>query len=351
LVTKDDALLQAAGLLRLFRSGFVEVVRPRSHAAHLLAHQIMALSIQEQGIPESDWWPWVAPATPFHGLTESDRADLITHMKTAEILAAEGGRLSLGVRGEKLFGFRNFMELYTVFSSPEILTVLWGVQEIGTIDAFFAQQEEVGKLTFTLGARAWQATHVDWSRGVAHVQPIESADLASWFGQPVLLHRNLCEAVRAVLTSGDEDACWSKRAREKIGSQRQEYAFLSDEGLSLREVAGGLQLWTFAGGRANNLLAKTLEELIGAKVSAHNLWISFRERAGLSAVAIRQALERLRAEERPNEADALRHAASCARGRLSKFQPCLPDRLQARFLASVLMDIDGARQVARSPLA
>jgi ATP-dependent Lhr-like helicase len=351
LATKEDSLVQAAGLLRLYKSGFVESVRPRTRAAHLLAHQLMALCIQEQGVPESDWWAWVAPATPFQGLTEADRSELLAHMLDAAILATDGGRLALGVRGEKLYGFRNFIELYSVFSSPEILTVMWGAQEIGTIDAYFAQQEEPGKLTFTLGARVWNATHIDWDRAVAYVQPVESGQLATWFGQPLLLHRDMCQAICGVLTSKDEDPFWSKRARQTIDAQREGYEFLSQEALSLAEVPGGFQLWTFAGGRANQLLAKTLEELLGEKVTSHNLWVSFRERAGKSAVAIRQALERLRAEERPSEADALRLAARCARGRLSKFQPCLPSRLESAYLVSILLDADGASEIVRSRLA
>jgi hypothetical protein len=39
---------------------------------------------------------------------------------------------------------------------------------------------------------------------------------------------------------------------------------------------------------------------------------------------------RLRAAGRPSRDVVVRFAESCARGRISKFQPCLPERLVAR---------------------
>ena len=352
LACDDDALTRAAALIRLWRAGYVEPVALRRRAYHLLAHQIMALAIQEQGIPSSDWWAWIAPATAFAGITAADRAALVAHMLAEDILHQDGGRLGLGLRGEKRYGLRNFAELYAVFSAPRTLAVRWGAHELGNVDAAFVEQEDVGRLRFTLGARTWQATGVDWSGGVVHVQPADRGGLARWQGQPVLLHGALCRAMRDVLTGSEEDPAWSRRARARMARIREEQAFPAPvqpqgshpAGWQLEtEPGGSLRLWTFAGGRANNLLAKVFESLLGEKVTANNLALRFREKAGESEVAIRQAIERLRAEGRPDEGDALRFAASCARGRLSKFEPCLPDGLAAAYLAELLTDAGEAR--------
>jgi ATP-dependent Lhr-like helicase len=116
LATKETAVLQAAALLRLHRTGFVESVHPSRRAAHMLAHQLMALSVQEQGVPVSDWWGWLEGATPFFALTAAERHAVVDHMLTEEILVATDGRLALGPRGERLYGRRHFAELYAVFS-------------------------------------------------------------------------------------------------------------------------------------------------------------------------------------------------------------------------------------------
>jgi ATP-dependent helicase Lhr and Lhr-like helicase len=343
LAVDDEALWTAAGLVHLYRQGFVEALPLRRRAAHLLAHQVMALAIQEEGIPASDWWAWVAHATPFQQLTESDRKELIDHMQSEDILHQDGGRLGLGTRGERLYGFRNFAELYAAFSTPQAMTVLWGPKAIGTIDTTFVEQEEIERLSFTLAARAWQAVDVDWTNALVHVEPISDGRQARWYGTPKLLGRELCEAIRDVLVSEANDPCWSLRAHNRIDLIRSELAEIPPRGPHLAVEEGGYRLWTFAGGRANNVLAKLMESSLGGKVTSSNLFLRFRDSAAQSGAAITLLIEELRRSERPSDADAQQFAASCARGRLSKFQPCLPERLLSVFLSEQLTDVTGAR--------
>ncbi len=351
LAIEDKGLIRAAAIVRLFRRGFVESVGIPTKAAHLLAHQLMAMTIQhEGGVPISDWWAWVSAATPFKGLNEDDRRELVEHMLTEEILFASGGRYSLGARGEKLYGWRNFSELYAVFSTPQTLRVVFGAQEIGRIDALFAQQETLDKLSFILGAKAWRAVHIDWKEAVVRVEPIGDGNLARWQGTPELLGRTLCQAIREILVSTDVDPEWSQRAQTRLAELRVEYDLPADSSLALVSDTQGLRLWTFAGGRANNLLGRVLESKLGEKVTLDNLYIGFRGQAAQSQSAIRQALAELRHEARPNHADALQFAESCARGRISKFQPCLPDRLEAEYLAEVLTSDSEARATLDSPI-
>lgn len=343
LATDDESLVQAAALIRLFMRGFVEAIRPIHKAAHILAHQLLALAIQEGGIPESDWWGWVAPASAFKGLGRTDREQLVAHMLDEGILARDGGRLGLGRRGEQLYGARYFRDLYSVFTTSETMTVLWGTQELGTLEDYFVACADFGQLTFILGARAWRAMWVDWRHGVVHVEPVADAREACWLGQPALLHRELCEAIREVMTSDTADSSWSQRARSRIAHVRGECKSLPREGLALVDEPGGYRLWTFAGGRANNLLAKVLEAVMGDRVTAGNLALEFTGGPGTSGGRIYEALQLLRDQQRPNEEDALRFGTGCARRRLSKFQPCLPERLEAAYLAALLTDPAGAR--------
>lgn len=338
LATEPDELLQAAAILRLHASGFVERVRTPRRAFHVLAHQIVALSIQEGGIPDTDWWSWVSTAAGFSEIADLDRLELLEHMVAQGILVRADGRLSLGPQGEKLYGFRNFTELYAVFSTPRILAVLHGAQEIGSVEASFVEQEEAGQLTFTLAARTWRVTSIDLTHGLLRVEPAPEGRHARWTGRPVLLGRELCQSIRGVLISEGADSSWSRRAAAKLEELRDEYDFLRDDVAPIVPDAGGIRFWNFAGGRANNLLAKTLEGILGERVTSSNLSIGFREGAAKSEVAIRQAFDRLRAEARPNGQDAIIYAAGLDNVRLSKFQPCLSPRLESQYLADLLAD-------------
>jgi len=313
LATDDEGLLQAAAIVRLFRGGFIEPIPLAHRAAHLLAHQILAMTVQvEGGIPVADWWAWVSQATPFQALDETDRKELVDHMLAENILAESGGRL--GERGEKLYGWKNFAELYAVFSAPQILKVVWGVTEIGSIDVTFAQQEKLENLSFVLGARPWRAVSIDFSQGLVRVEPIASSKLARWQGQSGFVGRDLCQAMLEIITSDDAPPEWSKRARDRLAEVRAEYRDAGAGSTAIVEDTYGLRLWTFGGGKANNLLAQCL----GEKVVVDNLYIAFRAQAATSEAAIRDAIAELRREGSPNDADALRLAENCARGRLSK---------------------------------
>jgi ATP-dependent Lhr-like helicase len=338
LATEDEMLVQAAALIRLHEQGYIESLPLRTKAAHLLAHQLMALGQQEAGVPTSDWWAWVSAATPFSGLGSADRDDLVAHMLGEEILESAGGRYSLGERGRRLYGAKHFADLYSVFSTPVELTVMHGPEAVGKIDAYFAQAEDLEHLAFTLAARSWRAIQVDWPRAIIHVEPIEHAGLPRWQGQPMLLGRDLCRAIRAILVGDDEPDYWSQRARQKMKELREQHAFLDADVNTLVSSPSGYRLWTFDGGKRNNLLAKTLKERLGEKITNNNIYLSFAEGAGASEVAIRQALDELGAAGRPNQEDSVRFAASCARGTLSKFEPCLPDRLLNAYLAEKLTE-------------
>ncbi len=350
LCTKDNLALQAAAIVRLYRRGFVEDVQPHWAASHILAHQIMALAIQLQGVARDEWWAWLRGATAFARLDDETRQSIVAHMLAQEILTDTDGKLWLGPRGERLYGRRNFGELYAVFSSPRLVTVRWGAQDVGTIDAQFLQGllDEPERAAFTLAGRPWQVEHVDWPKAVCVVRPTEHARGTRWAGAPVHLDYELCQAIREVLVDDDADSSWSSRMKETIATLRAEHSFLRDERSPMLQGAKEITWWTFAGGRANVLLAKMLEAELGGTVTARNESLTLKDEAGTSTVRVRAYLEELRSNDRPNVADAARFAPLAARTRLSKFEPCLPESELARLQATMTVDWLGARRVIHS---
>jgi ATP-dependent Lhr-like helicase len=340
LALKQQKLIQAAALLRLQAQGYVEPVEPSMQAHHLLGHQLMALTLQETGAPTADWWAWVRAATPFSEITEADRQELLDHMLAQNIVVEADARLILGEQGEKLYGRRHFMDLYVVFSTPRVFRVMWGPTEVGTVDSFFIEQRDEGQLAFVLAGKPWQVTHIDWRRGICAVEPAPRGKFPRWTGEPVLLSWDLCQAMREVLTDDSEDPWWSKRARETLRQAREEYTFLHDDPLPMTEDASTVRWWTFAGGKANNLLAVLLERELGGKVTPNNLALSFSEEAGKSSAAIRKAIRTLR-----ESGDVqVPESAAAPKRRLSKFEPCLPPAQLRRLGNLALFDCAAARR-------
>jgi Lhr-like helicase len=68
LATSDEGLLRAAGLIELWRSGFVEPAVPPPEPLHIFAQQIMALALQERGIGRAEWFDWIGAVPAFGDL-------------------------------------------------------------------------------------------------------------------------------------------------------------------------------------------------------------------------------------------------------------------------------------------
>jgi ATP-dependent Lhr-like helicase len=347
LTTKDAALLQAAAIIQLFREGYIEPVRPSRRASHILAHQIMALGIQLSGVAPGDYWAWLDGATCFADISADERASLVAHMLETTILANQDGRLWLGPEGEKTFGRANFRKLYAVFDTPRLIAVRWNTREIGTVDANFLESINTGPEpgTFTLAGKAWEIITIEWPRGVCAVKPAAEGRAARWSGGPRFLSHALCQAMRRVLIGEEVDPSWSQRARTSLERMRAEHLFLKEEFAPLIEGSDEITWWTFAGGAANLLLAKLIEAELGPKAVVRNTNIEFKDNAGKSGVALRAAIEKLRAEGRPSPDDAATLAPSAARSPSSKFQPCLPAPLAAELASTRLFDLPGARRV------
>src|SRR5690606_23829327 len=80
LTVSQEGVLQAAAVLQLFREGYVEPVAPSLASYHILAQQLMALTVQTGGVASGDWFEWLRGATVFERVSSEDREALVAHM-------------------------------------------------------------------------------------------------------------------------------------------------------------------------------------------------------------------------------------------------------------------------------
>jgi ATP-dependent helicase Lhr and Lhr-like helicase len=336
----SESLLQSVALLRLAESGWVEDVHPPSQALHVLAHQVMALVLQEGGISRHLLLPWVDAAYPFSSVRVERLQELIDTMVAREILYDADGLLSLGQRGEKLYGRKNFFELYAVFTSPPVMRVQHGKEDVGHIQSLFVSMHDQnqGPLCFRLSGRAWEVGQIDWSKGVLYVRPAERGRVPSWLGLPATLSTRLCQGMMEVLLQEGQETGWLTRtAALELAGLRESYAGVLELGAApLEEQPDGVVWHTFAGGAVNRLLAAGLEQTSGKRWVAGNLSLRCKD---VPVTAAGDAVRRLAGLDWENVASSA--ARGMARGMVSKFQPCLPEDAENRLLAKRLLDLAG----------
>ena len=188
--------------------------------------------------------------------------ELIDTMVEREILYEADGLLSLGQRGEKLYGRKNFFELYAVFTSPPVMRVQHGKEDVGYIQALFVSMHDrnKGPLCFRLSGRAWEVGQIDWSKGVLHVGPAEHGRVPSWLGLPGRCQRAV-PGHDGRTPPGRAGGGWLTRtAALELASMREATAGCLNEGTApLEDQPDGVVWHTFAGGAVNRLLAAGLE--------------------------------------------------------------------------------------------
>jgi len=84
--------------------------------------------------------------------------------------------------------------------------------------------------------------------------------------------------------------------------------------------------------------------VLAAECIARNTNITLHDKAGSSVAAVNQLIARWSQEGRPTIEDARALASVAAKTELSKFEPCLPDKLLAELQIARLVDLDGARK-------
>jgi ATP-dependent Lhr-like helicase len=340
LTTRPDTLLQAAGLLTLWARGWVEPVTPPPSPRHLVAQQLLAITLQEHRIGDRLW------PEQWNGLAPFDRsaAPLLSHLVDGGFLDSDGGMLFIGPEAEKHFGRRHFMELTASFTAPPEFTVLAGRTEIGTTDPTVLTEERQGPRRLLLAGRSWQVTFIDWARRRAFVEPVEDGGIAKWQGSEARgLSYALTRAMRDVLLGADPDVRLTRRATATLAELRMDRAphEVHPAGTLLVRNADAARWWTWAGYRANATLAASLGNLADPVQRPTDTHVRLRQDLASGDWKAARA-------ELPDSLTLPTVDPRAVRG--LKFSAALPPRLATTTLAERLADLDGALAAAREPV-
>jgi ATP-dependent Lhr-like helicase len=335
LTTRKDTLLQAAGLLLLWSRGWVEPVLPPPEPRHLVAQQLLAVTLQQHKLGDQLW------DQQWNGLAPFDRsaAPILRHLTEEGFLDNDGGLLFVGPEAERRFGRRHFIELTASFTAPPQFTVLSGRTEIGRTDPSVLTEDRPGPRRLLLGGRSWQVTYIDWLRKRVFVEPADGGGVAKWMNGGIAgLSYALTRAMREVLLGEDPPVSLTRRAERCLAEQRESDASdtVHPGGTLITRVGADVRWWTWAGYRANATLTATLQSVTDPLQRPTDCWLRLRE--DLTPAAWRAARESVGGNLVLPDVDP-----RAVRG--LKFSAALPERLAVATVASRLADFENARAV------
>lgn len=334
LTTSEEALWNAAGLTRLWRSGYVEPISGPPLPAHLLAHQILALALQEGAIGAHVWHEWLGQPLIFGDDVSLMSDAVLEHLLRNGYLHDDGGMLSIGSEADAKFGRRNFIELTSVFTSPPVFTVVAGRREIGHVHdlgIWAAFQVRKGPPTLLLAGQGWRILDIDWRKRRVRVELTEMKGRTGYRGGGPPQRFELADSIGAVLGGDDPGVPLTRRATDQLDQGREEFhGHRHGEATLLRRRPDGRsEWWTFAGQRANLELAARLGALCRSDRLIDNLSIGLVD--DTSADDVRRALD----AQTPVDAllDLTEHAIEGL-----TFADCIPDWLAESIVLARITD-------------
>lgn len=340
-------VLQSLALIELARSGWVENVELNPRCWPVLVHQTLAMALAKEGIRPREIWERLSRVPDFSGISTEEYKALIAHLIAEDYLYATSGLVALGDKAERIYGRKNFMELYAVFSSPQNYTVVTALgKELGTLDQGFVDRLEEKNSTVLLAGRGWFVNFIDHKQRRIKVSPAPQGKKPRWGGYiPQFLGFELCQKMRELICSKNDYAFLHPSAAGVLGEKREDLgALLRGSQFSLQIEEGFLIWWTFAGGRINNTLRLALPELGFHRVNGDNFSLRLLD---VDADDFLKKVNRMAHSEFWNDPDVFGGIRSRLPAyRLSKFQNALPEQAQREMLEQYLLDIPGAKKMA-----
>jgi ATP-dependent Lhr-like helicase len=340
------AVVQAVALVELARDGFVESIPPQTRCWAVFVHQLLAFTLEAGGVMRAEAWRKLSRLPDLAGISRAEFDAVIDHMIATEYLFEAGGQLSMGETAERVYGKKNFLELYAVFSSPQFYRVLTtGGADIGSLDQNFVDGLVEAMTSFLLGGRAWLVQAIDHKQRVVTAVPAPRGKKPAWGGfAPKMLGFALCQRIKRVLVDEPAYGYLSEPAAVALAQYRDDFAgLLGPEGAALQGDQKSWRWWTFAGGAINQTLKYAIAALTGWKIVSDSFRLRF-EGEDLTETAVREAVAKL---ANPAIWDDLqfwqRVIAQVPPYRLSKFQGALPDRYQMEMVGNSLLDLAGTR--------
>lgn len=337
-----EPVLQAISIIELARTGWVESVPVQTRAWAVLVHQLLALTLQFGGVSTERCWEYLAVVPDFSGIAYAEFENLIQHMIQTGYLFEAGGLLSIGDRAEKVYGRKNFMELYAVFSSPQLYKVQTKANyTIGSLEQVFVDKLVPEVSSFILGGRSWTVLHINHSERSVLVMPAPRGKKPSWGGFiPQLLGFELCQQVRQIILSKDSLPYLDERAQFVLDEYRHELApLIKSSGWSLQFDPDRAIWWTFAGGAINHTLKYGLQVYSDSKIVVDNFKLKI-EGDSFTINSMKLAIAEISNPSfwRSAETQAA-ISMNLPEYRLSKFQQALPDIYSSEIIQNYLLDI------------
>lgn len=264
LCSDPDDLLLLSACINLGLKGQSENILFPTKAFHILAHQVICLCLQSNGVMPDHAWSILSNAYCFSGISKDEFDKLIDYMVSEDFLRyVDHGQLYTSTRTEELFLKMNWRRLFAVFDTGPMYNVVDGKKIIGTLDSNFVRPQEV-PFIFFLGGIEWKAFKVNHETQQVSVTKYTGGSIPKW---KVLKNYDIpfevAQEVGRILTGNEQPPYLNAPGLiclEKRREQRGKIGWSPGSWVYEHTGPGESDLWTFAGDKINRTIAELIEK-------------------------------------------------------------------------------------------
>ncbi|MBF0258420.1 MAG: DEAD/DEAH box helicase [Desulfamplus sp.] len=345
-IEQESRLLQAIAIVELARSNWVENVKTHTQVWHILLHQIMAMCLERGAVTPTLLWDQLHHAYCFSEISREKFNQFIAFLLSMDFLHDDGRMYSLGLKAEEVFGRKNFMEIYSVFSTPMEFKVIGLAGDIiGTLQWDFLEKLLEESSAFYLAGKAWLVDRIEWNTKCVKVISAPAGKIPKWGGiSPNFLSYEICRKMRDILVN-EEDYSYLDSESQKILELKRvdQQALLSSSYAPIEHDQKWFIWWTWAGGNINSTLRAIFTIELNADAQATNEYVKVKVSSDL--LTFKDCLETIKKISSPhywNNPELLSILYTMVPNyHLSKFQPYLPEELRLRLIAETIFDVEG----------
>ncbi len=347
MILEEDDLVLLSAVVSLGLKSISENLKFPRKALHILAHQLICLSLQNNGISPDLAWKILSGAYCFSEINEVHFYELVSFMISNDFFRDVDGELVVGEETEKYFLGSNWQKLFAVFDTGPLYEVYNEKKHVGSLDSAFVESLDIPFL-FVLGGLEWEAYKIKTETHQVFARKTEAGNAPRWvtfhgFDVPYEVAK---EAGR-IIFSDNIPSFLDDNAKSCFKSAQYQIKNLNwNEGTWIAVVdIFEIAIWTFAGDKINRTLARLINSFgLGQSSSNYKCLTikSFNSSEKLNWKDILNFISDLKNidfKESNKFMEKLKKDIKLVY--FSKFAKCLPDQLLAESLSERSFDFRG----------
>lgn len=246
---------------------FTEPITPSTLRYDILLQQLLSQVLSYYGVRKDKFFDIVKNAYCFSGITKIEYDYLIQFWIDNGIIRCVNDDILIGEVGEKCFGNRNHLELYSVFESNDQYEVIYNKYSIGVLDSWFVKSKQ-GKFLFRLAGKKWQVEEIDDARKLIYVSLTSQGISPVWMGGSFIsVDFRVAQRVREIILGEFDINIFELDYNEKDTldniKKGKEFYKISKSELLITKTEDGISIISYAGTMVNTVLSYLIKSYSG----------------------------------------------------------------------------------------